>query len=101
MNIGTLVYHQHSHGNLRLGTIIEKELDGKGWAHYVVKWHDDGCHVQATDWQTKMRNDGVDRYNRTYRSDELGVVEVKHLEKATSAHHLLKDYRPEQEIPAC
>ena len=101
MNIGTLVYHQHSHGNLRLGTITEKELDGKGWAHYVVKWHDDGCHVQATDWQTKMRNDGVDRYNRTYRSDELGAVEVKHLEKATSAHHLLKDYRPEQEIPAC
>ena len=55
----------------------------------------------ATDWQTKMRNDGVDRYNRTYRSDELTVVEIKHLEKVTVAHHLLKDYRPEQEMPAC
>ncbi len=101
MNIGTLVYHQHSHGNLRLGTITEKDLDKKGWAHYAVHWHDDGCHVQATDWQTKMRNDGVDRYNRTYRSDELGVVDVKHLEKATAAHHLLKDYRPVQEAQAC
>ena len=101
MNIGTLVYHQHSHGNLRLGTITEKDLDKKGWAHYAVDWHDDGCHVQATDWQTKMRNDGVDRYNRTYRSDELGVVDVKHLEKATAAHHLLKDYRPVQEAQAC
>jgi len=48
-----------------------------------------------------MRNDGVDRYNRTYRSDELGVVDVKHLEKATAAHHLLKDYRPVQEAQAC
>jgi len=100
MNIGTLVY-QENQGNLRLGTITGKELDEKGWAHFSVDWHDDGCHVQATDWQTKMRNDGVDRYNKTYRSDELTAVAVKHLEKVTVAHHLLKDYRPVREIPAC
>ena len=100
MNIGTLVY-QENQGNLRLGTITGKELDEKGWAWFAVDWHDDGCHVQATDWQTKMRNDGVDRYNKTYRSDELTAVAVKHLEKVTVAHHLLKDYRPEQEMPAC
>ena len=102
MNIGTLVYHQHSHGNLRLGTITGKELDEKGWAHFAVDWHDDGCHVRATDWQTKMRNDGVDRYNITYRSDELGVVDVKHLEKSISAHMLKKSSRQiKPEIPAC
>ena len=101
MNIGTVVYHQHGHGKLRLGTITGKRLDTDGWAHYAVDWHDDGCHLQATDWQTKMRNDNVDRYNKTYRSDELTVVEIKHLEKVAAAHHLLKDYRPELEIPAC
>ena len=100
MNIGTLVY-QVNQGNLRLGTIIGKALDEQGWAHFSVDWHNDGCHVQATDWQTKMRNDGVDRYNITYRSDELGEVAIKHLEKATVAHHLLKDYRPVREAPAC
>jgi len=100
MNIGTLVY-QENQGNLRLGTITGKELDEKGWAWFAVDWHDDGCHVQATDWQTKMRNDGVDRYSKTYRSDELTAVAVKHLEKVTVAHHLLKDYRPVRELPAC
>ena len=100
MNIGTLVY-QVNQGNLRLGTIAGKELDEKGWAHFAVRWHDDGAHASATDWTTKMRNDGVDRYNRTYRSDELTVVAVKHLEKVTVAHHLLKDYRPVRELPAC
>ena len=100
MNIGTLVY-QENQGNLRLGTITGKELDEKGWAWFAVDWHDDGCHVMATDWQTKMRNDGVDRYNKTHRADELFVVRVKHLEKATVAHHLLKDYRPVRELPAC
>ena len=102
MNIGTLVYHQHSHGSLRLGTITGKELDEKGWAHFAVDWHDDGCHVTATDWQTKMRNDGVDRYNKTYRADELTGVAVKHLEKSISAHMLKKSSRQiKPEIPAC
>jgi hypothetical protein len=55
----------------------------------------------AADWKAKLRNDGVDHYSKAYRVDELTVVAVKHLEKATSAHHLLKDYRPEREIPAC
>ena len=100
MNIGTLVY-QVSQGNLRIGTITGKALDEKGWAHFSVDWHDDGCHRMATDWAEKMRNDGVDRYNKTYRVDELTVAAVKHLEKVASAHHLLKDYRPEQEMPAC
>jgi len=100
MNIGTLVCRLFR-GNLRIGTITGKELDEKGWAHFAVDWHDDGCHVMATDWVTKLRNDGVDRYRKTYRTDELTIVAVKHLEKATVAHHLLKDYRPEQEMPAC
>jgi hypothetical protein len=100
MNIGTLVY-QESQGNLRIGTITGKELDEKGWAHFSVNWHDDGGHRMATDWKAKLRNDGVDHYNRSYRTDELTVVSVKHLEKVSSAHHLLKDYRPEREIPAC
>ena len=100
MNIGTLVY-QENQGNLRLGTITGKELDEKGWAHFSVDWHDDGAHVSATDWITKLRNDGIDRYNRTYRADELAVVSIKHLEQSVSAHHLLKDHRIEQQIPAC
>jgi hypothetical protein len=100
MNIGTLVCRLFR-GNLRIGTITGKELDEKGWAHFAVDWHDDGCHRMATDWTTKLRNDGVDRYNKTYRTDELTVVTVKHLEKATVAHHLLKDYRLVREVPAC
>ena len=100
MNIGTLVY-QVNQGNLRIGTITGKELDEKGWAHFSVDWHDDSAHVSATDWTTKMRNDGIDRYNRTYRTDELTVVSIKHLEQSVSAHHLLKDYRPVRELPAC
>jgi hypothetical protein len=55
----------------------------------------------ATDWSDKLRNDGTDSYNKTYRVDELAVATVKHLEKVSSAHHLLKDYRPELEIPVC
>ena len=100
MNIGTLVCRLFS-GNLRIGTITGKELDEKGWAHFSVVWHDDGCHRMATDWSNKLRNDGTDIYNTTYRTDELTVVAVKHLEKVASGHHLLKDYRPELEIPAC
>jgi hypothetical protein len=89
MNIGTLVW-QANQGNLRIGTVTGKKLDEKGWAHFSVDWHDDGCHRKATDC-----------YNKTYRVDELAVATVKHLEKVSSAHHLLKDYRPELEIPAC
>jgi hypothetical protein len=86
MNIGTLVYHQHSHGNLRLGTIVKKSIDQGGWAQYVVNWHDDGAHLKATDWQTKMRNDKVDRYNITYRADELTPVNPEHLSRALSGY---------------
>jgi len=100
MNIGTLVY-QARLGNLRIGTITGKELDEKGWAHFSVDWHDDGCHRRATDWSNKLRNDGTDSYGTTYRTDELTVVTVKHLEKVASGHHLLKDYRPELEVQTC
>ena len=100
MNIGTLVW-QDSQGNLRIGTVTGKELDEKGWAHFTVNWHDDGCHRMATDRSDKLRKDGVESYSRTYRADELTVATIKHLEKAAAAHHLLKDYRPEQEIPTC
>tara|TARA_R110001599_G_C11744011_1_gene608219 strand:+ start:177 stop:482 length:306 start_codon:yes stop_codon:yes gene_type:complete len=86
MNIGTLVYHQHSHGNLRLGTIVKKSIDQGGWAQYVVNWHDDRAHLKATDWQTKMRNDKVDRYNITYRADELTPVNPEHLSRALSGY---------------
>ena len=99
MNIGTLVW-QASQGNLRIGTITGKELDEKGWAHFAVNWHDDGSHRMAADWKEKMRNDGVDHYNRAYRADELAVVAVKHLEKTISAHQLIKNTRPELEIPS-
>ena len=85
MNIGTLVY-QENQGNLRFGTITGKALDEKGWAHFSVNWHDDGCHTQAMEWVSKLRNDGIDRHNRTHRADELVPVEVRHLEKAVSAH---------------
>ena len=100
MNIGTLVW-QDSQGNLRIGTVTGKELDEKGWAHFTVNWHDDGCHRMAVDRSDKLRKDSIDSYARTYRVDELTVVPVRHLEKVASAHHLLKDYRPELEIPAC
>jgi hypothetical protein len=100
MNIGKLVW-QDNQGNLRIGTITGRELDEKGWAHLSVDWHEDGCHRMATDWSDRLRNDGTDSYNKTYRVDELAVATVKHLEKVSSAHHLLKDYRPELEIPAC
>jgi hypothetical protein len=102
MNIGTLVY-QENQGNLRFGTITGKELDEKGWAHFAVDWHDDGCHYRAMDWTSKLRNDGIDRHDRHYRSDELTVVAVKHLEKSVVAHMLL--HRPrlssERELPVC
>ena len=55
----------------------------------------------AVDRSDKLRKDSIDSYARTYRTDELTVVEIRHLEKVASAHHLLKDYRPELEIPAC
>jgi len=100
MNIGTLVW-RNSQGNLRIGTVTGKELDEKGWAHFTVDWHDDVLHRMATDRSDKLRKDNIDSYSRTYRVDELTVVEIKHLEKVASAHHLLKDYRPELEIPAC
>ena len=100
MNIGTLVY-QANQGNLRIGTITGKDLDEKGWAHFSVDWHDDGCHRMASDWSDKLRNDNVESYDKTCRADELNVATVKHLEKVVSAHHLLKDYRPELETPAC
>ncbi len=100
MNIGTLVW-QDSQGNLRIGTVTGKELDEKGWAHFTVDWHDDVLHRMATDRSDKLRNDGTDSYGKTYRTDELTVATVKHLEKVTVAHHLLKDYRPELETPTC
>ena len=102
MNIGTLVYQSRA-GLLRFGTIATKELDEKGWAHFAVDWHDDGCHYRAMDWTSKLRNDGIDRYDRHYRSDELAVVAVKHLEKSVVAHMLLHHPRlsSERELPVC
>ena len=85
MNKGTLVY-QINQGNLRFGTILEKYFDKKGWVHFIIDWHDDGKHIAATDWVDKLRNDEVDRHNRTYRVDEICPVSPRHLEKAVSAH---------------
>ena len=100
MNIGTLVY-QENQGNLRFGTITGRELDDKGWAWFSVDWHDDDGHTRAMDWVTRLRNDGVDRYNRTYRADELATVDVNHLERSVCAHMLLNHPRlsPEPEMP--
>ena len=53
MNKGTLVY-QINQGNLRFGTILEKYFDKKGWAHFIIDWHDDGKHIAATDWVCEM-----------------------------------------------
>ena len=69
MNIGTLVW-QDNQGNLRIGTITGRKFDDKGWAWFSVDWHDDSGHARAMDWTSKLRNDGIDRYNRSYRADE-------------------------------
>ena len=102
MNIGTLVY-QENQGNLRFGTIIGRELDDKGWAWFSVDWHDDSGHARAMDWTSKLRNDGIDRYNRPYRADELTTVSVNHLERAACCHMLLNHPRlsSELELPVC
>ena len=102
MNIGTLV-SQENQGNLRFGTITGKELDDKGWAWFAVDWHDDDDHRRAMDWTTKMRNDGIDRYNRTYRVDELSLVQTSRLERVAYAHKMLSHSRSTivREIPAC
>ena len=85
MNIGTLVW-RNSQGNLRIGTVIGKELDEKGWAHFTVDWHDDVQHRMATDRSDKLRNDGVDSYSRAYRVDELAVLDLSHLDYSTVGH---------------
>ena len=85
MNIGTLVW-RNSQGNLRIGTVTGKELDEKGWAHFTVDWHDDVLHRMATDRSDKLRNDGVDSYNRAYRVDELAVLDLSHLDYSTVWH---------------
>jgi len=85
MNIGTLVW-RNSQGNLRIGTVTGKELDEKGWAHFTVDWHDDVLHRMATDRSDKLRNDGVDSYGRTYRVDELAVLELSHLDYSIVGH---------------
>jgi len=101
MNIGTLVW-QDNQGNLRFGTITGKVFDAKDWAWFAVDWHDDTGHRRAMDWTSKLRNDGVDRYNRYYRADELTTVDVNHLEKAVSSHMLYgSSRRIEPELPAC
>jgi len=102
MNIGNLVY-QENQGNLRFGTITGKELDEKGWAHFTVEWHDDGCHAQAMGWVSKLRNDGIDRLNRAYRADEISLVALNHLERVACAHMLLNHPRLaiDPEFPVC
>ena len=85
MNIGTLVW-RNSQGNLRIGTVTGKELDEKGWAHFTVDWHDDVLHRMATDRSDKLRNDGVDSYSRTYRVDELAVLNLSHLDYSIVGH---------------
>ena len=102
MNIGNLVY-QDNQGNLRFGTITGRELDDKGWAWFSVDWHDDGNHGRAMDWTSKLRNDGIDRYNRSYRADELAPVPVNRLERVAYDHKMLNHLRPttERELPVC
>jgi len=99
MNIGTLVW-QDNQGNLRFGTITGKVFDEKDWAWFTVDWHDDGAHQRAMDWTSRLRNDGVDRYNRTYRADELTVVRSSHLSKAIASHVSHARFRT-PELPAC
>jgi hypothetical protein len=101
MNIGNLVY-QENQGNLRFGTITGKVFDEKGWAWFAVDWHDDGAHKRAMDWTSRLRNDGIDRYNRTYRADELSLVDPRHLGKVVGEHTVSQAPRHiELEIPAC
>ena len=102
MNIGTLVW-QDNQGNLRIGTITGRKFDDKGWAWFSVDWHDDSGHARAMDWTSKLRNDGIDRYNRPYRADELAPVPVSRLERVAYDHKMLNHLRSttEQEIPAC
>lgn len=85
MNIGTLVW-RNSQGNLRIGTVTGKELDEKGWAHFTVDWHDDVLHRMATDRSDKLRKDSIDSYNRTYRVDELAVLDPSHLDYSIVGH---------------
>ena len=85
MNIGTLVW-RNSQGNLRIGTVTGKELDEKGWAHFTVDWHDDVLHRMATDRSDKLRKDNIDSYVRTYRTDELTVVDPSHLDYSIVGH---------------
>ena len=102
MNIGNLVY-QDNQGSLRFGTITGRELDDKGWAWFSVDWHDDSGHARAMDWTSKLRNDGIDRYNRPYRADEFSPVPVNRLEKVAYAPKMINHSRSttELEIPAC
>jgi len=84
MNIGSFVFNSWQ-GMPRFGTITDKRLDNNGWAHYVVAWHDDASHKQASEWQNKMRRTD-DAEQAEYRADELSVVEPSHLDYSIVGH---------------
>ena len=83
MNIGNLVWNAY-YGGLRFGTITDKKVDDKGWAHFTVDWHDDVAYDSAVKWMNKMRN--TDDHKHLYRADELTPVSSEHLSKAIDSH---------------
>tara|TARA_R110002020_G_scaffold109500_1_gene253374 strand:- start:822 stop:1121 length:300 start_codon:yes stop_codon:yes gene_type:complete len=75
MNIGSFVWNVF-HSILRFGTIIDREIDENGWAHFKVEWHEDHAYDQAIAWDSQFREHAE---GRLWRADELYPVETIHL----------------------
>ena len=54
MNVGSLVWNVF-HRILRFGTIVEREVDDRGWAHFKVDWHEDHSYESARAWDARFR----------------------------------------------
>ena len=84
MNIGSFVFNSWQ-GLPRFGTVTDKRLDEKGWAHYTVDWHDDAEHKQAAEWQNYLRRTD-DAEQTEYRADELSVIDPSRLDYSIVGH---------------
>ena len=75
MNVGSLVWNVF-HRILRFGTIVEREVDDRGWAHFKVDWCEDHSYESARAWDARFREQPE---GRLWRTDELYPVKASHL----------------------
>jgi|15BtaG_2_1085339.scaffolds.fasta_scaffold00179_19 hypothetical protein len=62
-------------GELRLGKVIESQIDENKWKHFRIEWVSDEIYKTSVEWQEILRP-GEDFSKDWYRRDEVAPLDL-------------------------